>query len=138
MAGEYIKVSVYNPKNIGVIILIISTSRGMFCKKAFFHLRNITKNTLNGFYQDESEILFHAFISPKLDQFAMHFSLLLPPPQGRQNPEEESWQLARLYGKILTVETYSQHKKKKISICLIIGLTEYLRNDDVSIVHSRK
>ena len=58
----------------------------MFCKIAFFPLRNITKNTLNSFYQDESEILFHAFISPKLDQFAMHFSLLLPRRRGGEIP----------------------------------------------------
>ena len=36
----------------------------MFCKIAFFHLRNMTKNTLNSFYQDESEILFMHLFRP--------------------------------------------------------------------------
>ena len=73
MAGEYLKVSVYKSKNIRCNFFSNINCESYVLQNSLlslFFTQYSKKSTLNSFYQDESEILFHAFISPKLDQFA--------------------------------------------------------------------
>ena len=71
VAGEYLKVSVYNSKNIRCNFFSNINCESYVLQNSLLSLTQYSKkSTLNSFYQDESEILFHAFISPKLDQFA--------------------------------------------------------------------
>ena len=71
VAGEYLKVSVYNSKNIRCNVFSNINCESYVLQNSLLSLTQYSKkSTLNSFYQDESEILFHAFISPKLDQFA--------------------------------------------------------------------
>ena len=68
VAGEYIEVS-SNARNIGATFdthMNLEKHVMNTCKTAFYHLRNATR-IRNCLSQDETEILFHAFVSSKLD-----------------------------------------------------------------------
>ena len=66
------------------------------------------------------------------------FSVYYPRRDFAQKAKSRGGTLARILRKVLTVETDSQHARKKIPICLNRGREEWVSNDDVSVACARK